>query len=298
MAGQRIAGVELGGTKAIAILYQDQDIVEQTQLPTGDDAPATLAALAQQLAQWNSASPLDALGIASFGPVALNPADPAYGHILTTPKKGWSGAAVLPILAASLTCPVSIDTDVNAAAFAEWRWGAAQGATSVVYLTIGTGLGGGMLVNGQPVHGRLHPEIGHIRLRRAPGDDFAGHCKFHGDCAEGLLCGPALKARFEADPATVPAEDPRWLPVMADLAELLATLIHCAAPQHILIGGGVGMGAPHLLPGAIARLPALLAGYYPDLDMAALSRLITPPGLGDRAGPLGAIAVGLSALEH
>ncbi|QJQ32879.1 ROK family protein [Sphingomonas lacunae] len=291
----RIAGLELGGTKAIVLLWQDGVIVDECRVPTRSP-DVVFADILPLMQRWWDDGPFDAVGIGSFGPVAVDPASQRYGHILTTPKPGWGGAAVLPALRDAFACPIAIDTDVNAAAMAEYRWGAGQGATSLLYLTIGTGLGGGALVNGMPIHGRLHPEMGHMPLRRQPGDEFAGACPFHADCAEGLLSGPALAARFGAPADAVAAGDPRWDVPVADLAQLLVTLIHGFAPNRILVGGGVGMGAGAMLDRARDRLPALLGGYYPDLDDRALAQMISQPALGERAGPLGAIAVGLSTL--
>lgn len=292
----RVAGFELGGTKAIAVLWQDGTIIDEVRVPTRTP-DAVFADILPAMRGWWDDAPFDAIGIGSFGPVTLDTAAADYGCIRTTPKPGWGGAAVLPALRDAFACPIAIDTDVNAAAMAEHRWGAGQGAASLLYLTIGTGLGGGALVNGVPVHGRLHPEMGHILLRRQAGDGFRGACSFHGDCAEGLLSGPALAARFGTPAETVAADDPRWDAPVADLAQLLVTLIHSFAPNRILVGGGVGMGAGAMLARATALLPGLLGGYYPDLDQAALAALVTQPALGDQAGPLGAIAVGLNALR-
>ena len=292
----RIVGFELGGTKAIALLWQDGEILEEVRVSTRSP-DEVMADIMPVMRRWWAAKPFDAIGIGSFGPVTLDPLAADYGCIRTTPKAGWGGAPVLPPLREAFACPIAIDTDVNAAAMAEYRWGAGQGAASLLYLTIGTGLGGGALVNGVPVHGRLHPEMGHIPVRRQVGDAFAGACPFHGDCAEGLLSGPALAARFGAPAETVAADDPRWDAPVADLAQLLVTLIHGFAPNRILVGGGVGMGAGAMLDRARALVPGLLGGYYPDVDISVLNAMITQPQLGDRAGPLGAIAVGLSTLN-
>ena len=237
----RIAGVELGGTKAIALLWQDGTVVDEVRVPTRDPE-ATFGDLVPTLERWWANARFDALGIASFGPVTLDPRASDYGCIRTTPKPGWSGAPVLPRVAPRFACPVGIDTDVNAAALAEHRWGDGRGADSLVYLTIGTGVGGGVLIGGRPVHGRLHPELGHLLLRRSPGESFGGTCPFHRDCVEGLLSGPALHARFGVPPSTVPASDPRWDGVAQDLAQFLAVLIHSLAPERILIGGGLAWG--------------------------------------------------------
>lgn len=291
-----IAGVELGGTKSIAIVAVDGKIVEQESFMTGLPSE-TLPPLTDWLVQRRPNDGFAGLGIATFGPVRLDRSEADFGRIMVTPKPGWTDAALVEPLAARLLCPVSIDTDVNAAAMAEYRWGAAQGFSSVAYITIGTGIGVGVLVNGQPVHGRLHSEAGHLSFRRAPGDAFAGVCAFHADCIEGLLSGPALAARLGQDPATVDAYDERWAHAAYDFAHLLASLLLTLSPQRILIGGGVGLGAPQLLPAAIALLSGLLGGYLPDLDQATLTAIVRTAGLGDRAGPMGAVALALDAVE-
>ena len=190
-----IAGVELGGTKCIAVTARGREIVSRAQWPTGDDAAATLRTLADWLAAAHREEPFAALGIASFGPICLDPASADYGRIINTPKPGWSGADVLGVLAGDLCVPVAIETDVAGAALAEGRWGASQGCPVHVYLTIGTGIGGGIVVDGKPLHGTFHPEMGHVRVRRAAGDPFTGVCPIHGDCLEGLAAGPAIAAR-------------------------------------------------------------------------------------------------------
>ena len=288
------AGVELGGTKGIALVWRDGLILDRIQVPT-TDPQTTLGALNAWLVAHPLRGAFAGLGIASFGPVRLAPQASDYGRILATTKPGWSGAPVLEKLSRQLTCPVGIDTDVNAAALAESRWGAGQGCGSVVYLTIGTGVGGGIAIDSRAVHGALHPELGHLRLRRAAGDTFAGTCAFHGDCIEGLLSGPALAARFAGSIHDAPADDPRRDFVAADLAELLAALIVTLSPHRILVGGGVGLGVPGLLDAAIGRLPAIVNGYLPELDLPALRAMIGPPALGNDAGPLGAIALAMGA---
>ena len=291
----RLAGVELGGTKAIAVLADGARIIDRLTVPT-TTPDATLGALAEQIARWDAEASIAALGIASFGPIRLAVDAPDFGQILVTPKPGWSGAPVFAVFADRFPLPIALDTDVNAAALAEYRWGAGAGSSSLVYVTIGTGIGGGVLVEGRSLKGRLHPELGHILLRRGPSGGFPGNCPFHGDCIEGLLSGPALAARFGDSPEAVAADDPRWIPVASDLAHTIAVLIHSFAPDRLLIGGGVGLGAPHLLAQALAEVPALLGGYYPDLDETALATLVTAPALGADAGPLGAIALAEDAL--
>lgn len=291
----RLAGIELGGTKTIVTLGDGTRILESHALPTATPDETLEAALAH-LAAWQAASPLAAIGIASFGPIRVTPDAADYGTILRTPKPGWSNTGVLERVHARFACPIGVDTDVNAAALAEHAFGAGQGCSSLVYITIGTGLGAGIVVDGRPVHGLLHPELGHIRTRRAPGATFAGTCPFHGDCIEGLISGPALEARLPAHPGKLDPASPAWDEVVHDLAELLSTLVLSLSPQRIIIGGGVATRQPHLVERARTRLPAILAGYLPDLDHAAIERMICLPALGANAGPVGSLLLAHKAL--
>lgn len=297
MAGPRfLAGVELGGTKSIAVLARGTEIVEQAVLPTREP-DETLADIARRLQAWNDDHDLAALGIASFGPIQLDPEVPGYGRMHATPKPGWTGATVAETLTRGLACPWTIDTDVNGAALAEYLWGAGQGTSSLCYLTIGTGVGGGLVIDGRPVHGAMHPEIGHLSLRRTPGDGFAGACPFHGDCIEGLVSGPALAARFGAPPERVPDDDPRWAAVASDLAELAGTILLTTSAQRILIGGGVGLARGAVLGIVGDLLVERMGGYLPFLDRDSARAIVRVPALGDRAGPLGSVALALSALK-
>lgn len=293
-----VAGVELGGTKSLAVLARGPDIIESVQVPTAEPGP-TLDRLAEAVAGWSSSRPLAAIGVASFGPLALDPASTDYGRITTTPKPGWAGAPVLERLAGPFDLPAALETDVAGAALAEHAWGAAQGCGVVVYLTIGTGVGGGLVVDGAPVHGRVHPEMGHVRIRRAPGERFAGVCPFHGDCVEGLVSGPALAARAGVASADGIGDDhPVWALAAEDLAELCAALVVTVSPDRILIGGGIGVGRPALFPAIRSGVIERLAGYVAGLDSGTLETMIGPPGLGVRAGPLGAAAVARLALAR
>lgn len=286
------AGIELGGTKTIVVRGDTGAIADRIAFATTGPV-STLAEASDILSQWHNEAPLAAIGIASFGPVRVDPTAPDYGTILATPKPQWSNTPVLAMLRARLGVPMAmaIDTDVNAAALAEYRFGAARGSTSIVYITIGTGVGGGVLVNGVPIHGNLHPEIGHWRLRRGMDDSFAGACSFHGDCVEGLISGPALAARFSRHPADVSDDDPAWRPVIADLAELIAALLLAYSPQKIVLGGGVTLKQQHLIGGALAEVPSRLSGYLGDIDINALAAMVVPAALGDDAGPCGALVL-------
>ena len=288
--GPYFAGIELGGTKSIAVLAHDREIVARTVVPTTTPRE-TQQALSAQLEAWAREPGFAALGIASFGPLQLAAGSPGFGTMLPTPKQGWGGAPVADMLAGNLGCPWLIDTDVNAAALAEYLWGAGFGRSSVCYITIGTGVGGGLVIDGKPVHGAMHPEIGHLKLRRADGDTFTGVCPFHGDCIEGLVSGPALAVRLGADPATVADDDPRWSMVASDLAELACAMLLTTSAQRVLIGGGVGMARERLLPQVRALAIERLGGYLPFFDEASAADVIRLPSLGNDAGPLGAIAL-------
>lgn len=290
-----VAGIELGGTKSIALIARGREIIAQVRFPT--EAPAiTLPRLSAQLGHWSAehGGPA-ALGIASFGPVGLDRNRPDYGHISSTPKPGWSNVDVVGHFAESLAVPIGFDTDVAGAALAEHRWGAARGSSVVVYLTVGTGVGGGVVIDGRPVHGLVHPEIGHLRVRRLAVDDFSGVCPFHGDCLEGLVSGPAIAARTGRPGAELGDDDPVWTTVSSELAEAMAMLMLTLSPQRILVGGGVLQQRTKLFAAIRARTADLLAGYPGGIGAEELAGIITPPGLGDRAGPLGAVALGCSA---
>ncbi|ARU15607.1 ROK family protein [Croceicoccus marinus] len=288
------AGIEIGGTKLVAARGRGWSIAERVAIAT-TTPEETLGKAVRVLTEWHDHEPLSAIGVASFGPVRIDPAAHDYGKILATPKPGWEGTDLLAELS-RFGIPVALDTDVNAAALAEARLGAGQGCDSLIYITIGTGIGGGVVVGGRPAHGLLHPELGHMMLRRVEGDDFAGVCPFHGDCLEGLVSGPALHARFAGDAAAADPQDPRWDTIASDLAQLLANLLLALSPQRIVIGGGVGLGQRSLVRRAADRVPQIIAGYLPEVDRAAMDRLIVPPALGADAGPLGAILLATDSM--
>ncbi|MGN7997407.1 ROK family protein [Sphingomonas sp. 22176] len=294
-ANLSIAGLELGGTKCVATLGSGPgDVREQHVVPTTDPA-TTLAAIEAVLDGWT----FDAIGIASFGPIELNPARPNFGAIIATTKPGWNDTDLTRRLTARYGKPLAIQTDVNGAALAEARWGASAGLSTHAYITIGTGVGVGLVANGRPIMGYAHGEAGHMRSARAPGDTFQGWCPYHGDCAEGLLSGPALAARFGRPGQEVADDAPEWDYFAHDLAALLHNLIVSLAPERIAIGGGVMTRRPQLFDAVRAKVAAsingygALAGYCAELDTR-----VGPPGLGDMAGPLGAIAMGLEALDR
>jgi fructokinase len=239
------------------------------------------------------------VGIASFGPVDLRPDSPTFGHITSTPKPGWANVDIVGALRQSLGIPVGFDTDVNAAALAEWHWGAARGLDTFVYLTVGTGIGGGGLAGGRPMHGLVHPEMGHIRIPHdLSADPFAGICPFHGDCLEGLASGPAIKARWLQGAEDLPQDHPAWPLEATYMAHALATIVCLLSPQRIVMGGGV-MSASQLLPMIRARLLELLNNYVRAPEITRdIDRYVVSPVLADRAGVLGALALAESAASE
>ena len=286
------AGVELGGTKCVAILADGPEaIVARETVPT-TTPDETLGALAAILSQWKTGKGYDALGIASFGPIEVNPNSATYGHMLATTKPGWTGAEVLPELRRAAEVPALLDTDVNGAAFAEIRWGAGRGFDDFAYITVGTGVGVGLIVNGKATRGFGHSELGHLRVPRLVGDDWPGSCSFHGDCVEGLASGTALKARFGADIHRVAPDDPVWNVIAWTLAQLCHAIVVTAAPMRIAVGGGVIDRQPHLLQRIEALLRESLNGY---VRLPADEPYVRAPVLGSNAGPLGAIALAMMA---
>jgi len=292
---QLIAGIELGGTKSVAVLARGDTILDRLIVPTAEP-DTTLTMLTGWIAEHHAADPVAAIGIASFGPINLSPEHSAFGRIGATPKPDWSHVDVYGRVASQFDLPIGFDTDVAGAALAEGRWGAAQGCDDHIYLTIGTGVGAGIVVDRRIVHGAGHPEAGHIRVRRVPGDLFAGSCPFHGDCLEGLVAGPALSARTGLLADAIGPDHSVWLKVVAELAEAMATLIFLLAPQRIVLGGGVAIKRAALLPLIVARTGALIGDYLPGYAPGTMASVIVPAALGTDAGPLGAVALGQAAL--
>ncbi|MFQ5595924.1 MAG: ROK family protein [Anaerolineae bacterium] len=283
-------GIEAGGTKFVcAVGTGPDDVRVDVRFPTTTPTETIGRAIAFFRAQ--PALPV-AIGIGSFGPLDPDPTSPTFGSISSTPKPGWSHVDFVGMVRQALDVPVGFDTDVNVAALGEHRWGVAQGLDSFTYLTIGTGIGGGGMMNGRLMHGLLHPEMGHIRIphdRQA--DPFAGCCPYHGDCLEGLAAGPALAERWGQSAETLPANHPAWELEAHYLALALANFICTLSPQRIVMGGGV-MEQPRLFPLVRQKVQDLLKGYVraPELG-EEIDRYIVPPALGQRAGVLGAIAL-------
>lgn len=289
-------GIECGGSSFVcAIGAGPRDIVAETGFPTTTPTE-TLARAVDFFRSEGSSHTISALGIASFGPVDLERSSPTYGYITTTPKPGWGSTNVAGHIGRELSLPVGFDTDVNATALGEHRWGAAIGLDAFVYITVGTGIGGGALLDGRPVHGLVHPEMGHMRVPRDSGDGFLGCCPYHGDCLEGLASGPAIRQRWGASPKELPDDHPAWELEARYLASGLANIVYALSPRRIVLGGGV-MTRSVLYPLVRQGLLDQLSGYVqPPALIDDVEGYVVPPALGDRAGVLGAIALAQDAV--
>jgi len=290
MTLQRIGGVEAGGTKFVCALGHPVDgIRAQTTIPTTTPGETFRAVIAF----FEANGGVDQLGVASFGPLVLDRQDPDYGRVAKTPKAGWTGADIVGTLQSALGCAVALDTDVNGSGLAEATLGAGRGLDVVAYVTVGTGVGGGLIVRGQPLHGLSHPEMGHIRLRKQPADaDFTGICPFHGHCVEGLTSGPAILARLGHPLSDAQPDAPIFDLIAGYLGEFCATLCLIAAPQRIILGGGV-MSNPTLFPKIRTAFSAGLADYLQAPVVRDTENYILPPTLGDRAGVIGAMLLAM-----
>ena len=289
-------GIEAGGTKWVcAAGLGPNEIHAQARIPTTTPGETIKAAI-DFFRQVQQSSPLAALGIGSFGPVDPQPRSETYGHITSTPKPGWANTDVVGPIREALQVPVGFDTDVNAAALGEAQWGAARGLEDFIYLTIGTGIGGGVLANGQLIHGLLHPEIGHLLVPHDRGaDPFEGTCPYHGDCLEGLASGPALKARWGQPAETLPPDHPAWELEARYLSLALVNLILTLSPRRIVMGGGV-MQQLQLFPRLRELVLEALNGYVQSPAICEeIDDYIVPPGLGTHSGVFGAIALARQA---
>lgn len=283
------AGIEAGGTKFICGIGTGPNDLRTAQFPTSSPE-LTIESVIGFFKE--SRVPIDGIGIGSFGPIDLHTDSPTYGHITSTPKPGWANFDLVGTIQDALKGPVCFDTDVNGALLGEARWGAARGLSDAIYVTIGTGIGGGALVGGKVAHGLVHPEMGHLRIPHDRHDDpFEGLCPYHGDCLEGLASGPAIQARWGAIATTLPPEHPAWALEARYLAFGLVNLTVALSPQRILLGGGV-MQQPQLFTMLRREFSQLLNGYlqHPEL-LGQLDDFIQPPQLGGQAGILGALVL-------
>lgn len=286
-----LGAIEAGGTKFLcAIADRDGATLMQTRIPTttpDETLRAASAFFADAIARHGA---LAAFSIGSFGPLSLNPVASDYGCITSTPKAGWQNVDLLAHFRDTIAAPTALDTDVNCAAVGERLFGSGQGLDTFCYVTVGTGIGVGVLINGAPHGGANHPEAGHIRLPRAPGDDqFAGTCPYHGDCLEGLASGPAMHARWGAPAETLPSDHQAW-EIEADyLAGLCATLTYTVRPDRIIIGGGVMQ--PLMYDRVRRALTEKLAGYDSSMRAIDMADYVAAPTAGASAGLTGALAL-------
>jgi len=284
--------VETGGSWCVCALGRGpDDLIATERFPTRDPE-ATIERILGFFGAPGRPRP-SAVGVGAFGPLELDERSPQWGRVLaTTPKPDWAGAAIGPALRDGLGVPVALETDVGAAAFGELRWGAGQGADTICYLTVGTGIGAGIVRGGRAVHGLLHPEAGHLRIPRDRArDPFPGACPFHGDCWEGLASGRALRERWGEEPETLSDAHAAWPLEAGYLAAGILAIVMIASPHRVIVGGGVGQR-----PGLLARIRpelARLLGGYPDRPelRGDLSGYLVAPTLGDRAGVLGGFAL-------
>ncbi len=290
-------GIEAGGTKWVCAIGDGAAGLLATETFPTTTPEETISRAARF---FRNSGALDGVGVGSFGPIDVRRASPTWGHITTTPKAGWARTDLVATLRAALGIPVAFDTDVNAAALAESHWGAAIGLDTFCYITVGTGIGGGAIVNGRLLHGLLHPELGHMRIPHDRArDPFDGVCPYHGDCFEGLASGEAIRRRWGRAGEELSADAAVWELESEYLALGLMNVICTMSPQRIILGGGVPK-QPTLLPLVRRRLQELLADYFNAAELTrpdAIDRYIVPPGLGDQAGVLGAIELARSATQ-
>jgi len=299
-----IAAIEAGGTKFVLGLLEGTPdggasgsgapvILQKTRIPTEDPASTVKATAAWFEQAFRERGRAAVFGVASFGPLAGRFGQASWGRIGTTPKPGWAGFDLAGELRRLVGLEPAMDTDVNAAALAEGLWGASRGYSDHVYVTVGTGIGGGVVTNGALLHGAGHPETGHVPVPREPGDAYRGRCPFHGDCLEGMASGPAVHERWGIPAEKLPEWHPAWDLEARYLASGFLPFVHVLATERIVLGGGLG-SAPGLIELVRAHMLKRLAGYAPRLDEpGAMDAFIVPPGLGGDAGLLGAAALAM-----
>lgn len=284
-----LGGIEAGGTKVVCALGTGPDDLRALERIPTEDPERTVEEIVAFFGRQEDRPAV--VGIGSFGPLDPDPSSPTYGTITSTPKAGWADFPMGRRIGTALGVPFVFDTDVNAAALGEHRWGAARDVDSFIYLTIGTGIGGGALVRGQRLHGLLHPEMGHVFVPRVEGDAFEGVCPFHGACLEGLASGTALRDRWGRPAERIPPDHPAWRLEASYIALGLINFTLTLSPERIVLGGGVSQ-TPSLLPRVREEFTRRLSGYVRSPTvMEDMDSYVVRAGLGDRAGVLGALAL-------
>jgi fructokinase len=289
--GNVVGAIEGGGTKFVLLEGTGPSDIRRRRVILTTTPAETLAACVAFFRETHHEQVLAAIGVGMFGPIDVDPQSATYGFITTTPKAGWSFTDVVGPLRSALGVPIGWEHDVTAALLGERRWGAAARLDPVLFVTVGTGVGAGAYVNGAPLHGLLHPEMGHLLMPALPGDEFPGACPFHGRCLEGLISGPAIAQRAGKPAADLPADSPIWDMVAEYLAIALMDYSLVLSPRRIVVGGGV-LHQEHLLPRVRSALCRHLANYLSHpLLLDRLDDYVTPSALGDDAGALGALEV-------
>lgn len=285
------AAIEAGGTKFRVAIAQGREVVADITIPT-TTPDETLSASIDFIRGWGAVT---SVGIACFGPLDLDESSPTFGSITVTPKPHWSNTPVLRRVRSELGIPAAIDVDVAGAALGEWRWGVARGLSHFIYITVGTGFGAGVFIDGKIHHGLGHPEIGHIVLERAEGDGYSGHCPFHAACLEGMAAGPAIEERWGAAGRDLSDRREVWELEATYLAQALRTLSYTLAPEKIILGGGV-LQQNGLLELVRVKLIDQLNGYATsELLRRSLDDYVVSPSFGQDAGLIGAIALAMEA---
>ncbi|MBM4429364.1 MAG: ROK family protein [Chloroflexi bacterium] len=298
-----VGAIEAGGTKFVCAVGTGPQDLQRTEFPTADDPARVLSQVTDWLGEQQCRrGTLQGIGIAAFGPLDLHKGSPTYGYITSSPKLAWRNTDIVGAVRRVFpNIPVGFDTDVNAATLGEHRWGNGAGLEDFVYVTIGTGIGGGAIVGGQLLHGLVHPEMGHTLIPRVPGDTFVGVCPYHGACWEGLCSGPALLKRSGMLAEQLPPEHEAWALATQYIAYAVANLVCFLSPQRVIIGGSVRkaglLGEEHFFQMIREKVQVALNGYIvsPALN-EEIGAFIVPPLLGDDAGVCGAIALGQAAI--
>ena len=289
-------GVEAGGTKTSCILGSDPEhILDECTIST-TTPEETITKVVEFFA--NATEPISAIGIGSFGPIDLNRSSRSFGYITNTPKPGWQNTDLIGTIGRALKVPIVFDTDTNVAGLGEIRWGNARGLDHILYMTIGTGIGGGFIINGKPLHGLLHPEMGHMLIPHDwKQDPFPGICPFHGDCLEGLASGPAIHKRWGALGESLSSDHQAWTLETRYIATALVNLLCVLSPQRIILGGGV-MSRGELFDGIRVRMKELSNRYFDHVQLYdKIAEYVVPAKLGDRVGVLGALALAEAAFD-
>ncbi|NLC96342.1 MAG: ROK family protein [Erysipelotrichaceae bacterium] len=284
----RLGSVEAGGTKFVVGIGDDcGNIIKRESFPTTD--PITTA---NKVIDFFLSENVDAIGVGSFGPIDLDLNSKTYGYITTTPKQGWDYFDLIGHLKEKINVPIGFDTDVNTAVLGELTFGSAVGLDSALYLTIGTGVGGGAIVEGKLLHGLLHPEMGHMKLIVRPDDSYKGKCPFHNSCFEGLASGPAIEERWGIKGKDIPADHPAWDLEAYYIAQAVANYILVLSPKKIILGGGV-MHQKQLFPIIHKYVLEFLNGYIQKEEITEdkIKEYIVYPQLGDNAGLVGGLAL-------